>query len=219
MCAPVAKVGRRHQHGAQKVGGDAAGGNRGAAQLYVPARRGGEQNIGQSYTAYLLDKMYQSALPHPAAGGEIAAEHRGEGYKRHAQGEYAQTLHRSGVAYPQKAHGLGEIPQHRAGRKPEKQAVAYAPSHGAANTAPAAQPQLLGYESGGGKAYAGYGHGGRQPRHRHHQLEKPYPRRAYPPRQPDLIGHADAAHHDGGAGQQGGIKDKSAFFQAITAFQ
>lgn len=77
---------------------------------------------------------------------------------------------------------------------PKAETVGGAAAHRSADAVAAPEPYLLRHEPRDGKADAADGEGRRQQLDAHHQLVEPYPRRAYPPRQPGLKGHAYAAH-------------------------
>ena len=138
--------------------------------------------------------MDQGRLPYSAASREVAREHGGERDEGQTEGEYAQAHDGPCVAYPQKTDGFRKKIQYRAGRGAEGETVGGAAAHRSADAVAAPETYLLRHEPRDGKAYAAHGEGRRQQLDAHHQLVEPYPRSAYPPRQPGLKGHAYAAH-------------------------
>ena len=170
MPPPVEEIDQRHQNETQDIRRHAPKGDGGAAFFDIPGGNLAQKKRHQKNSAELLNEMDQRGLPHPPAGGEIARHGGAQGDAGHAHRREAKGAHCARVPDPEKTDGLGQLPENDRRGSAEKGPIGKTAPHRLSHAAVPLKPQLLGHEARGGKADAGDGKGGAEPRHRENEL-------------------------------------------------
>ena len=199
---PVVDIYRQHQRQRHDIRDNPPERYRRTAQLYILQRGARKAQRHQRDTEKLFRQMHGARLPHTPARREVPRQRRAQRRARHTHRAQPQRAHRARIAYPQKAYRLCQRAEYQPRRHPEKQRVAHAAPHRRAYPRAVERTQFLGDEPRRRKAYAGHRKGHCQPRHRQHQLIKPYARRADPPHEPHLKRNAYTAHQQRHAREQ-----------------